>query len=59
MAENGTAIPGLKRLGHDAEQVAALYPRRVLGAPDAWKAFPVEIPADLNKLADGHCGYGK
>ena len=58
MAQNGASIPGLKRLGQDAEQVAALYPRRVIATSDAWKAFPVEIPAGLNKLAEGHCGYG-
>jgi hypothetical protein len=58
MAQNGAAIPGLKRLGQDAEHVAALYPRRASANADAWKAFPVEIPDGLNKLAEGHCGYG-
>jgi hypothetical protein len=58
MPESGASIPGLKRLGQDAAHVAALYPRRVIPTSDAGKAFPVEIPAGLNKLAEGHCGYG-
>ena len=58
MADTGTAIPGLVRLGKDAEQVANLYPRPQHPASEAWTAFPVEIPAGLRKLADGHCGYG-
>jgi hypothetical protein len=63
MADTDAAIPGLTSLGKDAEQVAALYPRRALprrALPTAavWQAFPVEIPAGLNKLAEGHCGYG-
>ncbi|HEX3828956.1 MAG TPA: hypothetical protein VHV82_16975 [Sporichthyaceae bacterium] len=57
MAENSAAIPELTQMGEDAEQVAALYPRGLPPTSDAWKAFPVEIPAGLNKLAEGHCGY--
>ena len=58
MAENGTATSELTQMGQDAEQVATLYPRHLPPTSDAWKAFPVEIPAGLNKLAEGHCGYG-
>jgi hypothetical protein len=58
MTERGASIPGMQRLGQDAQQVAALFPRRLPVVTEAWKAFPVEIPAGLNKLAEGHCGYG-
>jgi hypothetical protein len=59
MPEYGAVIPDLESLGRDAEQVAALYPRRASATSDAWKASPVEIPDSLNKLAEGHCGYGR
>ena len=58
MADTGTPIPGLTRLGQDAEQVANLYPRPAHPAAETWKTYPVEIPAELDKLASGHCGYG-